>query len=372
MRHLIQRTNIFIFCFLIAFSAFSQDSLFIKGHITGSNTGNLTLALSDIVVTPPVSLTTTTEKDGSFSFVVPASKLTIYRLYLSGDNFIMLLLTGQNIDLELNAEKLNLNPVISGSEDTRILYDIAVMSSAYDKKLDSLNKAYGETRGNEQLQSRIPLIQSAYEQAVNEQKSRIKQALTTYPASPASLFFIDKLEIDSDLGVYSQVADGLFSKYPAYKLVTDLKSRVDLEKELQPGKPAPEIILPDKDGKPVKLSSLRGKIVLIDFWASWCSPCRRENPEVVRIYNRFRDKGFDIYGVSLDRDANGWFGAIEKDGLVWTQVSDLKYWESEGAKAYGVKAIPHTVLIDRDGKIIARKLRGKVLEDKLEELLGKD
>ncbi|KAF0198751.1 MAG: alkyl hydroperoxide reductase [Bacteroidetes bacterium] len=367
-----QRTITSIFCLLFTFTAFSQDSLFIKGRITGSNTGNQTLALSDIVVAPPVSVTTITGKDGSFSFTVPSSPLSIYRLYLSGENFIMLLVTGESIDLELNAEKLNLNPVIRGSEDTRILYDIAVMSSAYDKKLDSLNKAYGEARGSEQLQGRIPVIQAAYEQAVNEQKTRLKQALTTYPASPASLFFIDKLEIDTDLGIYSLVAGELYSKYPAHKLVADLKLRVDLEKELQPGKPAPEINLPDMDGKPVKLSSLRGKIVMIDFWASWCSPCRRENPEVVRIYNRFKDKGFDIYGVSLDRDANGWFGAIAKDGLVWTQVSDLKYWESAGAKAYGVKAIPHTVLINREGKIIARKLRGKALEDKLEELLGKD
>ncbi|MFH1121723.1 MAG: AhpC/TSA family protein [Bacteroidota bacterium] len=358
--------------FIIKPDAFAQDSLFIRGKINGSNTANLTMALADIIVTPPSPVTGVTSQDGSFSFKIPAAKLAIYRLYLSGENFVMLLVTGQDIELFLNAEKLNLNPEIKGSDDTRILYEIAFMSSAYDKKLDSLNKAFGEARGNEQLLSRIPGIQAAYEQISIEQKVRLKEALVANPSSPSTLFFIDKMELDTDLDVYEKVSESLYIKYPDYKLVTDLKARVDLEKELRPGKTAPEITLPDQEGKPVKLSSLRGKVVLIDFWASWCSPCRRENPEVVRIYNRFKDRGFDIFGVSLDRDAAGWFGAIEKDGLVWTQVSDLKYWDSAAAKAYGVKAIPHTVLIDRDGKIIARKLRGKVLEEKLEELLGQN
>jgi peroxiredoxin len=371
MRNLALKLLFLITGFFVISSAMAQDSLFIKGRLTGTNTAGLTLALTDIIVTPPTSVTKQTGNEGTFSFGVPVSKLGIYKLYLSADNFILLLVTGQNLELQLNQEKLNLNPGITGSEDTRLLYDMAFKSSNYDKKLDSLNKAYGEARGNEQLQAQIPAIQVAYEQTVKDQKDQIRQSLSVNPSSPAALFFIDKLEIDVDFGVYEKVANGLNSKYPDYKLVADLKTRVDLERELQPGKTAPEITLPDQENHPISLSSLRGKVVLIDFWASWCSPCRRENPEVVRIYNRFKDKGFDIFGVSLDRDASGWIGAIAKDGLVWTQVSDLKYWQSAGALAYGVKSIPHTVLIDRDGKIIARKLRGKALEEKLEELLGK-
>lgn len=328
------------------------------------------LALSDIATNPPTVISKVTTPDGSFSFKVPVLKLAIYRLYLSSENYVMLLMTDQNIDLQLNVEKLNQNPVISGSEETRLLYEIAARSSLYDKQLDSLNKAFNDSKGNENLQNQIPAIQLAYEQISEAQKNFLRQQLLANTGSPVALFFIDKLSMDSDLELFIKVSDALHARFGDYKLVADLKSRVDLELKLQPGNMAPEITLPDRDGKPISLSSLRGKVVMVDFWAAWCGPCRRDNPEVVRMYNRFKDKGFDIFGVSLDRDAAAWLGAIEKDGLVWTQVCDLKYWQSEGAKAYGVTSIPHTVLIDRDGKILARKLRGKALESKLEEILG--
>ena len=132
---------------------------------------------------------------------------------------------------------------------------------------------------------------------------------------------------------------------------------------------APEITLNNPQGKEIKLSSLRGKYVLIDFWASWCGPCRKENPNVVRLYNKFKDKGFTVYSVSLDKDISAWQKAIEKDGLTWpNHVSDLMGWESSMPTLYGFQGIPHTVLIDKEGKIIQVGLRGQSLEQKLNEL----
>jgi thiol-disulfide isomerase/thioredoxin len=137
------------------------------------------------------------------------------------------------------------------------------------------------------------------------------------------------------------------------------------------GSEAPDIILAGLDGKQMRLSSLRGKVVLIDFWASWCGPCRRENPNVVRVYNQYKDKGFTVFSVSLDQDKGKWEEAIRADNLTWPyHVSDLQGWKSEAAKLYGVSAIPKTFLIDRNGIIIGKDLRGEQLERKLAEIFG--
>jgi thiol-disulfide isomerase/thioredoxin len=132
---------------------------------------------------------------------------------------------------------------------------------------------------------------------------------------------------------------------------------------------APDLAFENPEGKIMKLSDLRGKVVLLDFWASWCGPCRKENPNVVKVYNKYHEKGFEIYSVSLDRDKSSWVKAIATDGLVWpNHVSDLGYWQSQAAKIYGVNSIPATFLIGKDGRIIARNLRGGALENALKEL----
>ncbi len=139
---------------------------------------------------------------------------------------------------------------------------------------------------------------------------------------------------------------------------------------LEVGDPSLNISLPAPDGKNKSLHDLKGKVVLLDFWASWCGPCRKENPNVVNAYNKFKDKGFTVFSVSLDQDRQRWLGAIEKDGLVWNNhVSDLKGWGSAGARLYGVRGIPATYLIGPDGKIIGKDLRGAALERKLAEVL---
>ena len=124
----------------------------------------------------------------------------------------------------------------------------------------------------------------------------------------------------------------------------------------------------DTEGKPVQLSSLRGKVVLVDFWAAWCGPCRQENPNVVRLYQQYHSKGFEILGVSLDRTKEDWLKAIAADNLTWIHVSDLQYWQNAAARLYGVNAIPQSFLLDKDGKIIGKGLRGEDLANKLAEI----
>lgn len=155
------------------------------------------------------------------------------------------------------------------------------------------------------------------------------------------------------------------------QIAANIADQVGQFKASMLGVSAPEIVQADTSGKMIPLSSLRGKIVMIDFWASWCGPCRRENPFVVSMYEKYKAKGFDIYSVSLDDDRTRWINAIKTDKLMWTNhVSDLKGWTNQAAQLYGVTSIPKTVLLDRDGKIIARDLRGEALAAKLKEIFG--
>lgn len=167
--------------------------------------------------------------------------------------------------------------------------------------------------------------------------------------------------------LYKNIRDGLIEKYPNDAFVQTLDRRV--KSAIVPGSEAPDIAMTDPQGQTRKLSDLRGNIVLLDFWASWCRPCRGENPNVVRLYNKYHDKGFEIYSVSMDKNRNDWVTAIAADGLVWpNHVSDLKGWTSTGGSIYGISSIPATVLIDREGKVMARNLRGEELEMKLKEI----
>jgi peroxiredoxin len=159
-------------------------------------------------------------------------------------------------------------------------------------------------------------------------------------------------------------------KFPDHSGVAAVKRSLEAKmKEMQGlvGQPAPEISLPDINGKEVKLSSFRGKYVLVDFWASWCGPCRNENPNVVKAYNKYKDKNFTVLGVSLDEEKDDWGKAIQKDGLTWTHVSDLKHWNSVVVPLYHIEGIPYNVLVDPNGTVIAENLRGPMLEAKLEE-----
>ncbi|HEX2900127.1 MAG TPA: TlpA disulfide reductase family protein, partial [Bacteroidia bacterium] len=162
------------------------------------------------------------------------------------------------------------------------------------------------------------------------------------------------------------------SSYPASdpQFIAFLNGSIAQMESMAVGAVAPDISAPTPDGKSMKLSDFKGKIVMIDFWASWCRPCRMENPNVVKAYNKYHSKGFEILAVSLDQEKGKWLDAIKQDGLIWNHISDLGGFGSQPAKVYGVNSIPATVLVDKEGKIIARDLRGPALEEKLKEIFG--
>jgi peroxiredoxin len=194
-----------------------------------------------------------------------------------------------------------------------------------------------------------------------------------HPTSPVSLYILKHELTDDYYPDYDKLApyyDPLSPELKQTKFGQEYGKMLAGLKNKRIGIKAPDFILADTSGKPLSLSSLRGKYVLVDFWASWCGPCRQENPNIVKAYNQFKDKNFTILGVSLDQKRDAWLNAIAKDKLDWTQVSDLKYWNSAAAQLYAVKAIPQNLLLDPDGRIIAKNLFGNDLILKLLDVLA--
>ena len=278
------------------------------------------------------------DESGNFVFSKTFSEFDFYLIVLDKQNFaIFFPEPGEQSEIVIDVKDIK-NPEIKNSVHSELYYK-------YSNQLGSIT--------NE-----------------SERISLVKKMIDENPNSPTCVFFVDILNSDTFYAYHEKLSKGL-KDYSHNPFVDEFIKKTNNVKKLAIGNEAPEIVLNDPNGKSIKLSSLRGNYVMIDFWASWCRPCRMENPNLVRLYNKFNSKGFEVYSVSLDRNKDAWLKAIKKDNLTWTHVSDLKFWQSEGAKIYNVKAIPHTVLLDKEGKILATGLRGKSLENKLEEIFGK-
>ncbi|MBR5028843.1 MAG: AhpC/TSA family protein [Bacteroidales bacterium] len=215
-------------------------------------------------------------------------------------------------------------------------------------------------------------IQTAFETMVPATFDKIAELISANKNRLFSALLVTFFEnqFDDYAPLYRDVRDALIGKYPDDQMVKYIDQKV--KSVLLPGTPAPDIEMKNPDGKTLKLSDLRGNVVLLDFWASWCRPCRMENPNVVKMYQKYHSMGFEIFSVSMDRDRSAWLKAIKDDGLVWpNHVSDLQGWTSTGGATYGITSIPATVLIDKEGRVIARNLRGTELENKLKQIFGK-
>lgn len=309
--------------------------------------------------------------DGKFELKAPVSKTNIYKLRLEENNYLMLILSpGENVTLSTTGEKLGVDANISGSKHTEFLYELIRNLHVYDLKRDSLNSVYNTIQTSPSRDSLSTIVIASFMQNDSLQKVMLVKEFEANPVSLAWIFVQDKFDMSNDFPIIDMLERNLYSNYPYNTYIQQYHTQVESERKTAVGSPAPDITLSDPEGTLRSLSSLKGKVVLIDFWASWCGPCRKENPNVVKAYAKYHDKGFEVFSVSLDKDRESWLKAIAMDKLTWpNHVSDLKYWKSEGALAYGVTSIPYTVLIDRQGKIVAKKLRGEALEAKLEQLL---
>ncbi len=292
--------------------------------------------------------------DGKFSMKATIPQTNFYRMTFNSDNYLIIVLSPKDsLYIEFDLNTLNINKIM-GSKETELYYASFDSLENYEIKL-------------QKLKAQIEL----------EKKDFMIKQIKENPYSLTNLLLLDQMPPEENYDIYKIAIDSLYSKYPQNDLVLQFRSMFERSTPLQVGMKVPEISLPDTANVFRKLSDLQGKYVLIDFWASWCAPCRMENPNLVRLYEKYKSKGFDIYSVSIDGMASqrnpkeSWLQAIKSDSLIWeNHVSELNGWETTVVDEFNIEGIPFTVLIDKEGYIIGLNLSGIELENKLIELFG--
>lgn len=346
----------------------------IRGKVINPNPGQITIGeLTDTGGTGGWSDTITLKSDKTFIKKVKIKEPGYYRLNFYNRQIINLILYKNDLEITADGSDMYGPSEIKGSPEIDFIGKVTeLMQSVQNSpEVTKLNEEFEAARQNGD-QATMLALQQRYQALAASKQTEAAALIREQPASLGVINLLQNNILDKDafFDVYVSVADKLKKEWPDYAQSRRFVEMVDKMQATAIGQQAPEIALPNPGGEVVKLSSLQGKYVLVDFWAKWCGPCRQENPNVVRLFNKYKDKGFTVYGVSLDRNKADWLKAIEEDKLTWTHVSDLKYWQSDAAKLYNITAIPFSLLLDPDGKIIAKNLRGPSLEKKLEEIFS--
>jgi peroxiredoxin len=360
----------------------------VKGKLSNS-TGEM-IFLQDVNTGKGINLDSCKlSESGEFEFHTKIPAKGFYNLTLNPGNFATLILDpSEKVRITGDAKNLGYTYKAEGSTDTKLYIDFNTYAMENRKKLSEIKQKQDSIQGifqffvnqnknQKQADSLSKVLEPGFNQLTEQSMVLMKDA-DSYAASfidknPSSFSNLAALQLfsnkEASFPYFEKVSIAMKQKYPDQKNLKPFYDYVDKMKKLNIGSLAPEIKLNSPEGKEIALSSLRGKIVLVDFWASWCGPCRKENPNVRKIYADYHSKGFEVFSVSLDKDKSAWTKAIADDKLTWTHVSDLGYWQSSVVPLYDIKGIPMTVLLDKEGKIVAKNLRGEQLAAKVAELL---
>ena len=370
---------VFVGMLFFVLSGCKDKNQAIRYSISGTikNAANKPLLLQEIPYggKPIITLDSMTlDANGKYNFEFIAKEEGIYRLS-SGEeldiNFI-----NDEPQIQINADVTNFaSYTVEGSPNSAALIQYMKAYRSKDSSLFATLYALDNLQQSNGKDSSIFYLQQQKENKIKALNDHVEETINS-SNSPALIYFalgmaLRSMEINKVLAMAKAVAEKTKAA-PLAEFVTILNGQVQAANPasaITVGSMAPEIALQDATGKIITLSSLKGKYVLVDFWASWCGPCRRENPNVVAAYEQFKQKNFTILGVSLDDNKADWLAAIQQDKLNWLQISDLKKWESTVVNTYQIQGIPFNVLLDPTGKIIATDLRGSALQNTLKQLL---
>jgi peroxiredoxin len=359
----------------------AQNEYSVRGRLANATASAVYLEEAAPQAAQPVIVDSSViQKDGTYALSALAKEETIYSLRLAGNRFPFVSFINDSKEITIDADFKNAGDLytIKGSESSQalktFLYDLG-------KKINDLKSvAYtGDSIGlkRSQRDSIIRAVNNQRTTAIADIKQEASDFMASVKSAPLLVYALSSYQSIAsnpafgilpftDEEVKTIINDGT-KRFPQYKPLASIRQQ--LQKEAQPTT-APDFTLPDVNGQPVALRSLRGKYVLVDFWASWCPPCREENPNVVAAYQQYKDKNFTVLGVSLDKEKAPWLKAIADDNLSWTHVSDLKFWNSMVVPLYNITEIPFNVLLDVNGNVIAQNLRGAALHQKLAEVLN--
>ena len=371
-----------ILLLLFALGCATQDQRrSVQAHIGGA--GGKMLYFDKFAGNKPVHVDSVMlDGDGKGTLHLPVLPLDFYALSLASKDMLVLILdSAESVTVDATAGNMQETAQVTGSAHTDLMYGFFKEAKKFDEQKQELVKRVNADRSDTDAIDRINALNNAFYE-------RAKAFAMEHKSSPAVLAAMSRLNIQNESALFSEVKDALRTTIPNSEYYIGFRDQVDrmqqqlaaqkaqeeqmarLDNLIPVGGEAPDFAQPSPEGKNISLASLRGKVVLIDFWASWCKPCRMEMPNVKRVYQEYHNKGFEILGVSLDRDKAAWTGAIAQDELPWKHVSDLGFWNNAAAQQYGVSSIPYTVLVDREGKVLAKNLRGPALEEKLAEVFN--
>jgi peroxiredoxin len=339
----------------------------ITGTVAGLDSG--TIFLQKRQEGEWVKLDSTSLTKGSFSFTgksdIPEMR---YLMIKDKQVFVPFFIENADISVTIYADSAD-RSVIKGSATQDIFNEFSARMDTIKQELEATYDNYKEAEKSGDSAG-AKLQDSLYSQAESKEKDLILTFAKTHGNTVVGPYLILRNSYLFELSELEEAAAAFDTSLNSSPDMQAITKRIGILKKVQIGQPAPDFTMNDSLGKPVTLSALKGKVLLIDFWASWCSSCRDENPNVVRAYTLYKSKGFDILGVSLDTDRTKWIQATKDDQLTWNHVSDLVRWKNAAGKIYGVNSIPANVLLDKDQVIIARNLRGEELLAKLAEIFG--